>query len=140
MKSLLAATLLIAATAVAVYAQNPMRAGRWEVSMQMQMPGMQMPEMKSTQCITQEQLDRDPAAGLATDGRGNNSNACKVTDYKLTGSTVTWKMACTGANAMTGEGEVRFSGDAYDGTVKMAMPQGSMAMKMSGKRLGDCTR
>ncbi len=140
MKSLLTSSLLVALAAVAVYAQNPMRAGQWEVSMQMQMQGMAMPEMKRTQCITPEQLEKDPTSGLPNGARGAGPDACKVSDYKQTGSTVTWKMACTGAQAMTGDGELMFSGDTYAGTVKMMMEQGAMSMKMTGKRLGDCTK
>jgi len=67
MKSLLVSALLLTLTAVAIHAQNPMRAGQWEVAMQMQMPGMQMPEMKTAQCITPEQLAKDPASGLPSE-------------------------------------------------------------------------
>jgi hypothetical protein len=140
MKSLLASALLIATAAVAVYAQNPMRSGQWEVSMQMQMPGMTMPEMKNNTCVTPEQLQRDPASGLPNGARGNANDACKVSDYKVVGNTVTWKMACTGAQTMNGEGELMFTGDTYTGNIKMMMPQGAMTMKMTGKRLGDCTK
>ena len=138
MKSLFASAILVA-LAVVVYAQAPpMRAGQWENTVQMQMPGMQMPDMKSSQCITPEQLQKDPATGLPS---GLNApGACKVSDYKVVDSTVSWKMVCTGAQAMTGDGELVFVGDTYSGTIKMMMPQGAMSMKMSGKRLGDCTK
>lgn len=139
MKSLIASAFLVVAAAAVVYAQNPMRAGQWEVAMQMQMPGMTMPEMKTTQCVTPEQLQKDPASGLPR-GTQDRSNACTVSDYKQTGNTVSWKMSCAGAQPVNGEGELTFAGDAYTGTMKMQMAQGSMAMKMSGKRLGDCPR
>ena len=141
MKLLIAAVFVATLAAAAVYAQtNPMRAGQWEVGMQMQMAGMQMPEFKTQQCITQEQLQKDPASGLPTGARDSNPSACKVSDYKQVGNTVSWKMACTGQQPMTGEGELAFAGDAYTGTIKMNMAQGAMAMKMSGKRIGDCTK
>jgi len=139
MKSFFVSTLLVILTAVAVYAQNPMRAGQWEVSVQMQMPGMQMPTTKSLQCVTAAQLARDPATGLPS-GMQNMPGACKASDYKVVGSTVSWKMACAGAQPMTGDGELVFDGDAYNGTIKMAMQQGAMSLKLSGKRLGDCTQ
>jgi len=69
-----------------------------------------------------------------------DSNACKVSDYKATGNKVSWKMACTGQQALTGEGELTFGADTYTGTLKMVMPQGAMTMKLDGKRLGDCTK
>jgi hypothetical protein len=140
MKPLRISALLVTLTVVVISAQGPMRAGQWEVSMQMQMPGMQMPEMKTAQCITAEQLAKDPASGLPSGAQNAGPNACKVSDYKQAGNTVSWKMACTGAQAMTAEGELMFAGDAYTGTIKMTMQQGAMSMKMNGKRLGDCTK
>jgi len=137
----LLALTLVAVAAVAMAAQNPMRPGNWETTIQMHMANvpMQMPEMKTTQCITPEQLEKDPASGLPQGmrGRGGN-NQCEVSDYKVTGHTVSWKMACA-QQQMTAAGELTFSGDSYTGTMKASMPQGEMTMKMTGKRLGDCT-
>jgi len=124
---------------VALDAQNPMRPGRWEVTMQMSMANMpmKMPPTKTSSCITAEQLAKDPTSGLNT---GVGSNQCKVTDQKFSGSKVAWKMACTGQAAMTGEGEMTFTDDAYTGSVKMTTPQGAMTMQLAGKRVGDCTQ
>jgi hypothetical protein len=132
------AVLVFAATVSDAAAQNPMRPGRWEVTMQMDMPGMpvQMPAMKNTQCVTQQQID-SPSHGVPN-GPGNNPNDCKVSDYKVSGNTVTWNMACP-SQSMTGSGELKFNGDTYEGLVKMMAQQKEMAMKFNGKRLGDCT-
>jgi hypothetical protein len=138
MKSSRAVVLAVCCVAVAeLAAQSPMRPGRWEVTMQMQMANMpmQMPEMKTARCVTAEEL-RDPAGSVPSASPGNNS--CKVSDYKVTGGTATWKVACTAPQAMTGSGEMTFVGDSYTGLMKMTTPQGDMSMKMSGKRLGDC--
>ena len=134
----LSAVALFTLATATVLAQNPMRAGRWEVTMQMQMANMpmQMPEMKTTQCITEAQL-KDPASAVPSAAARNNAS-CKVSDYKVDGNVVSWKVACTGPEAMTGTGEMTFSGDTYVGTMKMMMTQGEMSMKTSGKRLGDC--
>jgi hypothetical protein len=135
----LVVVVAVTVTSSASAQNNPMRPGRWEVAVQMEMPGMPMamPAMKNTRCITQQEID-SPNKGLPT-GPEKNPNDCKVSDYKVSGSTVTWAMACTGQASMTGTGELRFTGDAYDGLVKMTMDQHQMTMKMSGKRLGDCT-
>jgi hypothetical protein len=135
--------LAVFAGVTAVAAQSPIRPGRWEVVMQMDMPNMpvKMPEMKTTQCVTPEQA-KDPASALPNgpqNGRGGKSD-CKVSDYKVSGKTVTWKMACTTPQPVTGTGEMTFTDDSYAGTVKMNMAQGDMAMKVSGTRLGDCTQ
>ena len=64
-KMVLAVSLVIASAAAAQ--QHPMRPGRWEITVQMQMPNMptQMPAMKTTQCITQAQID-GPEKGVPT--------------------------------------------------------------------------
>ncbi|MEQ1897408.1 MAG: DUF3617 family protein [Vicinamibacterales bacterium] len=118
----------------AVSAQGPMREGRWEITMQMQMPNMpvQMPAMKSAQCITKAQLEGS-SKGLPTSPDGNNS--CKVSDYKADGNKVTWNMACPD---MTGTGAITFKADTYEGLMKLTSKQGDMSMKMSARRLGEC--
>jgi len=125
-----------------VIAQNPQREGRWEVTMQMDMPGMpmKMPPTKHVQCVTQKDIDE----GMNVPKGGPNPNAkndaCKVSDYKVAGNKVTWKMVCAPPQSMTGDGEMTFSGDAYDGIIRMTSERGPMTMKLSGKRLGDCTQ
>ena len=132
---------LLGVSAVALIAQGGMRPGRWETTMRMEMAGspVQMPPMKATRCVTPEQA-KDPSS-LNSDpsgGRGGKSD-CKVSDQKMSGNTMSWKIACTSPDAMTGTGEMTFADDSYTGTMKMNMAQGAMSMKMEGKRLGDCT-
>ena len=132
------AVLIIVAT---VIAQGPIRPGQWDVTMQMQMAGspVQMPEMKTSRCVTPEEA-KDPSKSLPNgpQGRGGQKSDCKMSDYKVTGNTATWKMVCTSPQAMTSTGEMTFTDDSYTGTMKMDSPQGPMTMKMAGKRVGDC--
>jgi hypothetical protein len=141
MKTTLSAALALLVTGIAIAQSSPIRPGRWEVTMQMQMAGspIQMPEMKTTRCVTPEDA-KDPTRSLPSgpEGRGGQKSDCKVSDYKVSGNTATWKMACTTPQAMTGTGEMTFTDDSYTGTLKTEMAQGQMAMKMAGKRLGDC--
>ncbi len=135
--------VLVVLVGATVVAQSPIRPGRWEVVMQMDMPNMpvKMPEMKTTQCVTPEQA-KDPASALPSGpqaGRGGKSD-CKVSDYKVSGQTVTWKMACTMPQPITSTGEMTFTDDSYAGTMKMNTAQGDMNMKVAGTRLGDCTQ
>ena len=139
-KQTLAAALSLAALSWAAYAQNSIREGNWEVTMQMEMAGMtmKMPDFKSTQCITQEQL-KDPSQALpqATQDRNND---CKVSDYKVSGSKAAWKMTCTLPMPIKGSGEITYGADTYDGTMTMTTDAGDMTMKYKGKRLGDCPK
>lgn len=132
------ALVALALSAPTAAAQNPMRPGQWEITMQMEMPGMpmQMPPQKTTQCVTAAQL-KEPNSGVPAGPA--NPNSCKVSDYKTTSNSVSWKMACTGPQAMTGSGEIKFDGDTYTGVMKMTTEGREMTMKYSGKRLGDCT-
>jgi hypothetical protein len=134
---LLVIALTMFVAEAAVLAQSPMRPGKWEVSTQMEMPGapMQMPPMKMTRCVTAEEAN-DPANTVQGPERGD----CKVSDYQMTGNTATWKMACTKPQAMSGTAEMTFSGDAYNGVMKMSTSHGPMSMKLSGKRVGDCDK
>ncbi len=138
--SLFAALLLVAGT-IAPSAQspsNPMRPGSWEITMQMDMPGMPMklPPQKVVQCVTKKQLE-DPAATVPG-APGGGKNPCKVTDQKIDGNKITWNMTCSEPQPMTGSGEILVDGDNYTGTMKMNMEQGQMTMKYNAKRLGDC--
>jgi hypothetical protein len=135
----IAPVLLVLAFAADAAAQSPMRPGRWEVTMQMEMAGMpmQMPPMKTTPCITAEQL-KDPNGALPSGAA--NPNACKVSDQKTTSDSVSWKVACSGPEPMTGSGEMKFTGDTYVGVMKMTTAKGEMTMKYAGKRLGDCAQ
>ena len=138
MKLMSVALAALACTAIAYDAaaqQNPMRPGRWEVTAQMDMPGMQMPAMKNTQCITQQQID-SPTHAVPT---GPDNKDCKVSDYKVSGNTITWTMACP-SQQMTGSGELKFDGDTYAGLVKIMAQGKEMNMKFNGKRIGDCTQ
>jgi hypothetical protein len=142
MKLICAAALMSAAiVATALAAQNPMRPGRWEVTTQMQMPKMpmKMPETKMTQCVTPEQVKDAAIPGSSPTGRGGGADSCKTIDHKVSGSTVSWKVVCGPPQNTSGTGEIVFNGDSYVGTMKMTTQQGEMTMKMSGKRVGDCT-
>jgi hypothetical protein len=143
MKATLLVVLAVIALAAGLAAQSPMRPGLWETTMQMQMPNMpiKMPEMKVNSCVTPEQL-KDPASTLPRGpqtGRADQTD-CKVSDYKQSGNTVTWKMACTKPQQMTSAGEMTYTNDSYTGTMTMSSAQGAMTMQLSGKRLGDCTK
>jgi hypothetical protein len=143
MKTVSVIALAMLAT-VAVIAQSGMRPGQWETTTQMQMPGMpagfQMPTIPGSQCVTPD-MAKDPATAVPRQsGRGRGSkDDCKVSD-KTSGSTVTWSVACTNPDKVTGTGEMTFTGDdSYTSTMKLVMAQGEMTMKITGKRTGDCT-
>lgn len=130
---------LVLALAVSAFAQpkHPMKPGKWQVNMQMEMPGMpfKMPPVSKTTCVTAEQLEKDPQSTIPKDKKSD----CKVSDYELDGNTVTWTMTCPKDN-MTGEGTLTFSEEKYTGSMNMKMGEQEMLMKYTGKRLGECDK
>lgn len=115
-----------------------MKPGLWEITTSMEGAGMpaSMPPTKIKHCYRAEDLK-----DLRNTVPEKNSN-CKVSNWKESGNTVTWNMACTGEHAMTGSGRITYSGDSYAGTNKMTMSHGGQKMTMSqkynAKRVGDC--
>jgi hypothetical protein len=138
----LVAAVAVAGISAAVFAQAPRRDGKWEVKMEMSMPGMQMPPTTTTQCITPaDAADPQKSVPQAPAGRGG-APSCKMSDYKVTGNKVTYTMTCDAPQAMTMTAEMIYAADSYTGTMTMNMDRGgqpmAMTMKYTGKRLGDC--
>lgn len=136
--SIVLLTLALSWTALA-QTQSPMRPGSWEVTVKMSMPGMnmEMPPMKQTQCVTADMI-KDPQASVP---KGPGAGDCKVSDYKFTASTATYKMVCTKPAPMTATGEMKYSGsDAYVGTMTIDSGGQQMTMTYDAKRVGDCPK
>jgi Protein of unknown function (DUF3617) len=144
-----AAAVLVAglAASVAILAQGPRMDGKWEVTTEMEMPGMpmKMPPTVSTRCITKaDAKDPQKAIAAARDraaarGRSMEGEDCKMADYKVDGNKVTYTMKCEGRQAMTITGETIYGENTYTSTQTMEMGgRGTMTMKSTAKRLGDC--
>lgn len=136
---LILAVCCVGALSGIALAQIAAREGKWEITVEMEMPGMPMklPATKVTQCLTKEDL-ADPGKS-APRGPKDNSN-CQTSDYKVDGNKVTWSMECKGKEAMTGTGEIVFAADSYDGWMKIVTAGTEMTMTYSAERLGECTK
>lgn len=101
----------------------------WEVTANIDMPGMTMPSITQTICL--------PKGGVYTPENIKREN-CEVTDLKTSGDRTSWKMHCTGKDAMQGSGEVIRTADTMKGTVTMAMKGMQVSQVVSGKLVGTC--
>lgn len=112
-----------------------MKPGNWQTTIQMEMPGMpvKMPPIVTSNCVTKEQAENPQPP------KQMNDADCKVGDYKLEGSTISWTISCP-KQKITGSGKIVFSADTYDGSMKMKMGEQEMSAKYTGKRLGDCQK
>jgi len=128
--------LAVALSIPAIAAEHPGKPGQWEMTMQMDMPGMpfKMPPMKTTICLTADDL-KDPQKSVPQDAK----NKCTVSDYKIEGNKVSWSVECAKPK-MKGTGEATYSGDTFTSTVHMEMEEREMTVKYSGKWMGECSK
>ena len=128
---------IVCSLALPVMAADPIaKAGKWESTIQMEMPNMpmKMPAQTMNVCVTKEQAEN--AENLIPKS-GDKRGGCTYTDVKVEGTTVSWKMTCE-KSGMTGTGSTTYHGDSYEGSMKMKMRDQDMSAKMTGKFLGAC--
>jgi hypothetical protein len=115
---------------------SPIRAGKWEMTMEMEMPGMpvKMPPVKVVQCVTPEQA-ANPEKGVPTGGK----STCQIKDMKVSGNTISYTVICP-EEKVTAEAEMTYTGDSFSGFMKMKVEgqDQEITTKYSGKRIGDC--
>ena len=140
MKTTLVVTMAVLVGVTAAIAQSPMRPGRWESTMQMQMAGSPIQDAGDEVVAMRHGRGCEGSRALAAVGPGGARRSevgLQGPDYKVSGNTVTWKMVCTTPQPTTMTGEMTFTDDTYNGTMKMDSPQGPMTMKVAGKRVGE---
>lgn len=113
-----------------------MEEGNWEITTRMEMPGMPfaMPPTKHNQCMTKKDMVPD---------QSQKGQDCKITDQKMTGDTVSWRMLCKDRDGTSeGDGKITYKGKSYDGQMLMKMAQKgethTMKMNFSGRHTGPC--
>ncbi len=99
----------------------------WEHTVSMEMAGFSMPGQTSKICKPRSNWSEPP---------GPEDKDCRVYDVRRSGSTMTWKMDCTGKEKMSGDGEMTWAGESYTGRIRMKTADGEMLMKMKGRSLG----
>lgn len=101
----------------------------WEVTTEMQAAGMSMPA--NTQRVCSPKNATDAPMGVP------ENEQCETYDVQRSGSTMRWKMRCSGSPPTSGSGEMTYAGkDSYRGAMQMKVGTDEMSMKLSGRRLG----
>ena len=103
----------------------------WEVTAQMNIPGMPAGMGGSKNRVCTEKGDRKKAM------QSKGSEKCKVTDFKESGNKITMTMECPDGTAVM-ETTYNAARTEYNGTMNMKSKRGDMTMTMSGKKLGAC--
>ncbi|MDH3320235.1 MAG: hypothetical protein OEO84_11180 [Betaproteobacteria bacterium] len=103
----------------------------WQVTTKMEMAGMQMPAQSQQVCMKKGET--------RAEGFGQQDPNCKVTDQRQVGNKFTWKVVCTGADAMSGTGEMTRNRDTLEGRMQMKGKDGDeMKIVYAGKLAGTC--
>lgn len=131
--------LRAAAVALLVLATGSVHAGTgnlYSVTTRMEMPGMpfQMPPRSVEVCGPKN---------AASEKMVPADENCRVEDFRVVGNRSTFRMVCTGENAMTATGEFeQLANDGYRGRMqsKMQMEGQSMDMTMTfeGRKIREC--
>lgn len=103
----------------------------WEVTTQMNMPGLPAGMGGNTQRVCQ---DKDPRKQVPP---GENSEKCKVSDAKQSGNKTSVTVNCPDGT-MVIENTYNAARTEYKGTMRMTGRQGDMTMTMAGRKVGSC--
>ena len=129
MKELMSGMVLLAA----ISSTSALAAGSdelWEMTTKMDMPGMPMPAMTQTVCLRKGESYKP--------GKVPHQKNCEMTGLKVSGNKTTWKMHCSGRDAMDGSGEVTRTEKTMKGSMKLSSKDIQMTQTISGKRIGAC--
>jgi hypothetical protein len=102
----------------------------WQMTTRMELEGMQMPARSQQVCMKKGEAQPQ---GLA-----QQDPNCRTTEQRRTGNKLTWKVVCTGDNAMTGTGEMTRNRDTLEGRMLMKGKDGEMKIAYSGRLSGTC--
>lgn len=128
--------MLVLASPMIAGAASPQKAGKWQSTMQMEMPGMpvKLPPVTVTTCLSEEDV-KDPQKSIPNDPKSD----CKFGDVNVDGNTMSWTMECP-KQGMKGKGSMTYENDTYSGQMDMSVGEQEMKMKYSGKYLGACDK
>ncbi|HJU38387.1 MAG TPA: DUF3617 family protein [Tahibacter sp.] len=122
------AAALFCATFAAVAA--PDSGDRYKVNVTMQMAGMSMPGSSTEVCTA-----RDQAVSEQSIPKDKN---CDVQNFRVDGAKASYRIVCTGKNAMTGDGEMETLPGGFRGKIRAEVEGQTMTMNYEGKRIGGC--
>lgn len=125
---LLAAAMLCTVAAAAVGA--PDSGDRYRVTTTMRMAGMAMPGSTTEVCTAHAQPVSEQSIPRDKD--------CAVQNFHVQGNKASYRIVCTGKNAMTGDGEMETLADGYRGSINAQVDGQQISMSYQGKRIGGC--
>jgi hypothetical protein len=116
------------------HADIDMQPGMWEQTTRIEMPGMSIPETRTTYCLRKEDLVP----------KNTGQPGCKITNIKQSGNMVTWETICVQDGTKSrGRGKVTYSGTTSNGSMNFTIenpsaPPMKMHYTFSARRVGNC--
>ena len=116
--------LLFCATTAA--AQDPVREGLWEISIQSQVGGQ---PISSTPQVVRQCIDQQTAQNLMAKLTGAGGG-CQISDVHREGSRTRWSLNCTGQIDVSGTGEVTMNSNGFNGTLDLMVGMSGQSVPM----------
>lgn len=115
--------------------------GQWEITTTMNIPGM--PEGMNRPVTYKVCMDKKNAVPPMKDRQDTKDEQCKMTEQKVSGNTVTYKIQCK--DGTVSKGKITYSGNSFEGvTTTTTKGEGRQAMtiksEMKGRYLGPCPK
>lgn len=121
--SSIAALLFCATTALA---QDSVREGLWEISIQGQIGGQ---PISNTPLVVRQCIDQQSAQDLMAKLAGG-AGGCQISDFSREGNHTRWSLACTGQVDVSGTGEVTMNSNGFNGTLDLNVGMGGQTVPM----------
>jgi hypothetical protein len=126
MRSLSGSIVALILCATPAAAQDSIREGLWEISIQGLVGGQPMSStpMVMRQCITQQSA-QDLMAQLA-----GGAGGCQISNFNREGARARWTLACTGQVDVSGTGDVTMTSYGFTGTLDLNVGMGGQSVPM----------
>lgn len=113
-------------------ADSEIHEGQWEITVEVEIPGMpmKMPPQTITQCIKDDDYipqGKEPG------------QECENKHIQKDGNTYSWTTECTTPQGkITGKGKVSYQNDKMSGSMTVEGPDMKMISHYEGRRIGEC--
>ena len=118
--------MLLVCSTIAV-AQEPVREGLWEISVQGEMGGQ---PLSSTPLVVRQCVNEQSAQDMMAQLTGA-PGGCQISNLRQEGNHARWNLACTGQFEVSGTGEVTMRSDSFDGAMDLTVGMGGQSIPMS---------
>ena len=104
-------------------------------------PGMGKQSFNMQNCLTDDDIEKGE---LARKDRDKDAPDCKVSDFKVSAGSASYRMVCKGEMSMAADVAIAFLGDGFRMNMKSTMDLGGQkttsSMAVDAKYLGPCKR